>query len=291
MTTNNTLKTVALLGALTALLVLVGYWLGGSYGIIFALGFSILMNFGAYWFSDRLALSMTGAREVSEVEQYGLHDSVARLAEQAGIPKPRVYLIESPVPNAFATGRSPNHAALAVTTGLLANLKLDEMEGVIAHELAHIRKRDTLIATVAATIAGAVTSIAGLMRWVFLFGGGRRRGQGFGDMLASLAILIVAPIAAVAIQLAISRSREYEADATAAQITQRPGSLASALDKLDAMAQRTRPMQINPSTASLFIVNPLSGREVQQTLANLFSTHPPIHERINRLEKMANEMV
>ncbi|MBN1285881.1 MAG: zinc metalloprotease HtpX [Anaerolineae bacterium] len=291
MTTNNMLKTVALMAALTALLGLIGYWLGGSGGIIFALVFSVLINFGAYWFSDSIALRVNGAREVSHVEQYGLHDSVARLAEQAGIPKPRVYLIESSVPNAFATGRSPGHAAIAVTTGLLNSLKLDELEGVIAHELSHIKNRDTLIATIAATMAGAVTSVASMLRWGLIFGGGRRRDQDAGDVLATLALIILAPIAAIAIQLAISRAREFDADASAAQITRRPLALAQALDKLDAMAQRSRPMNVSPATASLFIVNPLAGQNAQQIIASLFSTHPPIHERINRLEKLADEMV
>jgi heat shock protein HtpX len=283
------LKVMLLMGALTALLVLIGGLIGGTYGVVFALGFSVLMNFGAYWFSDSIALRMSGAKPASEAEYYGLHEVVSRLAMQANLPKPKVYVIESNVPNAFATGRDPKHAAVAVTTGLMRGLALDETEGVIAHELAHIKHRDTLIATIAATIAGAVTSIAGMMRWALIFGGGRRRrDQDGAEVLVALVMIIVAPIAAVLIQLAISRNREFSADAEAANLTGRPRSLANALAKLDDMAGRTQPLSTNPSTASLFIVNPLRGGNTAATFARLFSTHPPVAERIARLEDMVS---
>jgi heat shock protein HtpX len=289
MNTSNMLKVMLLMGALTALLVLLGGLIGGTYGIVFALGFSVLLNFGAYWFSDSIALRMSGAKPAPEAEYYGLHEIVSRLAMQANLPKPKVYVIESDVPNAFATGRSPKHAAIAVTTGLMRGLALDEAEGVIAHELSHIKHRDTLIATIATTIAGAVTSIASMMRWALIFGGSgrRRRDQGGAEILVALVMMIVAPIAAVMIQLAISRNREFAADAEAANLTGRPRSLANALLKLDDMAGRTQPLSTNPSTASLFIVNPLRGGSTAATFARLFSTHPPIAERVARLEDMA----
>lgn len=286
MTSSNTLKVVALMAALTALLGLIGYWVGGTGGVIFALGFSILMNFGAYWFSDSIAIRMTGAQPVDPAQAPGLYDLVARLATQAGIPTPRVYVIDSPLPNAFATGRDPAHGAVAVTTGILQALSQEELAGVLAHELAHIRRRDTLIATVVATIAGAITALANLLQWTLLFGGLGRGDDNRGGMVGGLLLMFVAPVLAVLIQLGISRAREFDADAEGARISGNPLALASALAKIDTMARRSRrPLAANPAMASLFIVNPLSG--VSGGLAGLFSTHPPVEARIERLQAMA----
>ncbi|GAB4441979.1 MAG: zinc metalloprotease HtpX [Anaerolineae bacterium] len=286
MTSSNTLKVVALMAALTALLGLIGYWVGGTGGVIFALGFSIFMNFGAYWFSDSIAIRMTGAQPVDPTQAPGLYDLVARLAMQAGIPTPRVYVIDSPLPNAFATGRDPAHGAVAVTTGILQTLSQEELAGVLAHELAHIRRRDTLIATVVATIAGAITTLANLLQWTLLFGGLGGGDDDGGGLVGGLLLIFVAPILAVLIQLGISRAREFDADAEGAHISGNPLALASALAKIDTMARRSRrPLAANPAMASLFIVNPLSG--VSGGLAGLFSTHPPVEARIERLQAMA----
>lgn len=290
MTSNNTLKVVALMATLTALLGLIGYWMGGSGGVIFALGLSLLMNFGAYWFSDRVAIGMTRAQPLDPAEAPALYDLVDRLAARAGIPTPRVYVIDSPLPNAFATGRDPAHGVVAVTTGLVNTLSRDELAGVIAHELAHIKRRDTLLAAVVATIAGAITSLANLLQWTFLFGGmGGGDDDSGGGLLGGLLLIIVAPIAAVLLQMGISRAREYDADAESARITGNPLGLASALERIDLMARRGAQVghviEANPAMASLFIVNPLSG--VAGSLLTLFSTHPPVEERIARLEAMA----
>jgi heat shock protein HtpX len=280
---SSVLRTTILLAALTALFLVIGGAIGGNQGMVVAFIFALLMNFASYWFSDKIVLSMYGAQEVSPHEAPELHRLVQRLAQRAGIPMPRVYIIPSDAPNAFATGRNPEHGAVAVTEGILRILGEDELAGVLAHELGHIRNRDTLIMTVAATLAGAITMLAHMAQWGALFGGlGRRDDEGNGgNMLGLLFMAILAPIAATLIQLAISRSREYFADSTGAAIAGSPLGLARALEKLHYASQRL-PMEANPATAHLFIVNPLSGG----ALLNLFSTHPPIEERIRRLRRL-----
>jgi heat shock protein HtpX len=279
----NVLRTTMLLAALTALFLVIGGAIGGNQGLFIAFVFALLMNFASYWFSDKIVLSMYGAREVSLNEAPELYRLVQRLAQRAGIPMPRVYIIASEAPNAFATGRNPQHGAVAVTEGILRTLDTDELAGVLAHELGHIRNRDTLIMTVAATLAGAITMLAHMAQWGAIFGFGRRdeEDSGGGGMLSLLFMAILAPIAATLIQLAISRSREYFADSTGAAIAGSPSGLARALEKLHYASQRL-PMEANPATAHLFIVNPLTGG----SLANLFSTHPPIEERIRRLRRI-----
>lgn len=284
----NTLKTTALLGALTVLLVLAGQWFGGTQGMIIAFILAVLMNGGAYWFSDKLALSMAGAREVSRYEAPRLYQMVAQLAQRANLPMPRVYLIDSAAPNAFATGRDPQHGAVAVTTGLLQLLNDDEVAAVIAHELGHIRNRDTLISTIAATFAGAIAILADMAQWALLLGGfGRHhdddaQDSGLAGLVSGLLLILAAPIAATLIQLAISRTREFEADAAGATISGSPLALASALRKIEAWKQRL-PLATNPAMANLYIINPLDGGAI----VKLFSTHPPTEERIARLERMA----
>ena len=279
----NVLRTTVLLAALTALFLVIGGAIGGNQGLFIAFVFALLMNFASYWFSDKIVLSMYGAREVSLNEAPDLYRLVQRLAQRAGIPMPRVYIIPSDAPNAFATGRNPQHGAVAVTEGILRMLDTDELAGVLAHELGHIRNRDTLIMTVAATLAGAITMLAHMAQWGAIFGFGRRdeEDSGGGGMLSLLFMAILAPIAATLIQLAISRSREYFADSTGAAIAGSPSGLARALEKLHYASQRL-PMDANPATAHLFIVNPLTGG----SLVNLFSTHPPIEERIRRLRRI-----
>jgi heat shock protein HtpX len=241
------------------------------------------MNFGSYWFSDRIVLAMYGAQPIQESQAPDLYRVVRRLTSKAGIPMPRVYLIPSDTPNAFATGRSPEHAAVAVTEGIMRMLDEDELEGVLAHELSHVKNRDTLIMTIAATLAGVITYLAHMAQWAAIFGGGRRDDdEGGGGALGALLMAILAPIAAMLIQLAISRAREFQADASGAHLAGRPWGLAKALEKLD-MASKVAPMQATPATAHLFIVNPLRGGG----LLTLFSTHPPIPERIARLRAMA----
>lgn len=279
----NVLRTTVLLAALTALFLVIGGAIGGNQGLFIAFVFALLMNFVSYWFSDKIVLSMYGAREVSVQEAPDLYRLVQRLAQRSGIPMPRVYIIPSDAPNAFATGRNPEHGAVAVTEGILRILNTDELAGVLAHELGHIRNRDTLIMTVAATLAGAITMLAHMAQWGAIFGFGRRdeEDSGGGGMLSLLFMAILAPIAATLIQLAISRSREYFADSTGAAIAGSPSGLARALEKLHYASQRL-PMDANPATAHLFIVNPLTGG----SLVNLFSTHPPIEERIRRLRRI-----
>jgi len=287
----NTLKTAVLLAALTALLLVVGQVLGGAGGMTIALIFALGMNAVSYWFSDKIALSMTGAREVSPEEAPQLHDLVADVAAKAGLPKPRVYVVQNSSPNAFATGRDPNHAAVAVTTGILNLLNRDELEGVLAHEMAHVRNRDTLIATVAATIAGAIVYLAQMGQWALMFGGfgGSRRDSrdgGFGG-LEALLMIILAPLAATLIQLAISRSREYSADLNGARITGNPLALADALETIE-RGIAYRPMNNVPATtAPLFIMNPFSPGVMQK----LCSDHPPTAERVARLRKMAYQEI
>lgn len=276
----NTTKTTLLLATLTAFFVMIGGALGGSGGMVIALLFATAINMAAWWFSDKMALKMSGAREVTPEEAPELHRLVETLANRAGIPKPRVHLIDSPTPNAFATGRSPSHGAVAATTGLLQMLNRDEVAGVMAHEIAHIKNRDTLISSIAATFAGAISMIADMAFWSALFGGGdEEEGGGAGGFL----MLFLAPIAALIIQLAISRSREFVADAEGARILGDPKPLADALRKLEA-GVRQQPMQVSPATSHLYIVNPVFGG-----LAGLFSTHPPTEKRIAKLEELRRE--
>lgn len=280
----NTLRTTLLLAALTALLMLVGKALGGNAGMFIGLLFAAVMNIGSYWYSDRLVLSLYRARPVGPADAPELYSVVQGLAHRAGMPMPRVYIVNSDTPNAFATGRNPQHAAVAATTGLLALMNREELTGVLAHELSHVRHRDTLIGAIAATLAGAIAMIANMAQWALIFGFGRDENEE-GGIVGALVMMILAPIAAALIQMAVSRSREYGADAGGAELSGHPLWLASALRKLEA-ANQSRPMTMaaqHPATAHLFIVNPLSGA----TLARLFSTHPPTEDRIRRLEQMA----
>lgn len=277
----NTTKTLLLMAALTALFMIAGQAMGGQQGMTIALLLALGLNFFAYWNSDKMALAMNRAREVSAAEAPDLHALVGALAARAGIPTPRVYVVDDPTPNAFATGRNPEHAAVAVTTGILQVLDRYELEGVVAHELAHIKNRDILIGSIAAVMAGAISYLATMAQWSMLFGGGRSDDQEGSNPLVMLVTTLVAPLAASLIQMAISRSREYIADATGAAICGHPQSLASALNKL-AHYNVQRPMNVNPASAQMYIVNPLSGGSI----AGLFSTHPPMEERIRRLMSM-----
>jgi heat shock protein HtpX len=265
------------------LFLLVGGLLGGKEGMIIAFIISLGMNFFSYWFSDKIVLAMYGAKQVSEREAPQLYRLVRKLTQNAGLPMPKVYVIDNPNPNAFATGRNPQNAAVAVTTGILRILNDDEIEGVLAHELAHIKHRDILLATIVATFVGTITFISRMAGWTMMFAGGNRDREDSGNLIASLVLLIVAPIAAVLLQLAISRAREFMADEGGAKISGKPLSLASALSKLEQAAQLVPMQNANPSTAHLFIVNPLRGGGITK----LFSTHPPIEERIKRLKLIA----
>lgn len=289
MSSVNMFKTLLLLTALTVLMLFVGQVLGGRNGVIMAFMLAFAMNFFSYWFSDKIALKMAGAREVSPSEAPDLHRAVDELAANARIPKPRVYIMDTDSPNAFATGRDPAHAAVAVTAGMLNILNLDEVRGVIAHELGHVRNRDTLIMTVTATIAGAITFIVQMAQWAMIFGGtgGNREDEhaaGLGGMVVGLLMMILAPIAATIIQLAISRAREYEADAIGARISGAPMSLATALQKLET-AVEYRPMRVPEAAAHLFIVNPLGSGGWM----SLFGTHPATDARVARLQALALE--
>jgi heat shock protein HtpX len=276
----NTFKTAFLLTLLTLLLMFIGRAFGGQNGMFLALGLAAVMNFISYFYSDKIALAMYRAQPVTREQLPRAYEVVERLTQKIGIPMPKLYVIPNESPNAFATGRNPSHASVAMTQGILDLLNDEELEGVLAHELGHVNNRDILISSVAATVAGAITMLASMGRWAMIFGGwgggdrDDRRGGGIGALL----MLILAPIAASLIQLAVSRSREYQADATGAHFTGNPYALASALSKLDAYSRRI-PMQGTPSTAHLFIVQPLLG----MNLGNLFSTHPPIAKRIERL--------
>ena len=277
---SNAFRTALLLSVLTALMLWVGQLLGGTQGLTIALVFAVVTNIGSLWFSDKLVLRMYGAQPIAESDAPGLYRAVRELTQLAQVPMPALYVIQSNSPNAFATGRSPSHAAVAVTTGIVRLLDETELRGVIAHELAHVKNRDTLTSAVAATLAGAIMWVASMARWGLMFGGvGRddREDEG-GGLFGLLAMMIFAPMAAVLIQMAISRSREFAADATAARTTGDPFALASALAKLTYAAERV-PMGAKPQTAHLFIVNPLTGGWV----ARFFSTHPPAEERIRRL--------
>ncbi len=279
----NTMRTVVLLGGLTALLIFIGGAVGGEGGMIIALILAGVMNIGSYWFSDRIVLKMYRAQPIEEHQAPELYNIVKDLARSAGLPMPRVAVIPQEAPNAFATGRDPEHAVVAVTQGLLRMMARDELTGVLAHEMGHVKNRDILIGSVAATLAGAIMVLANMARFAALFGfGARDDDEGGGGIFGLLLTAILAPIAAMLIQMAISRSREYKADQTATALAGSPHGLAGALYKLGQAAERI-PMQANPQTAHMFIVNPLSGR----TLAGLFSTHPPLEERISRLTAMA----
>jgi heat shock protein HtpX len=281
----NIIKLTALLTALTVLFVLIGRAVGGTGGMLLAGAFAVAMNLGAYWFSDRMVLWRAAAREAAPESLPWLHEMVARLAQRAGLPMPKVYLIESDTPNAFATGRSPSKGVVAVTTGIARILTRDELAGVIAHELAHIKHRDTLISAIVATIAGAIAMIANIGQWALIFGGlGGGDDEEGGGLFGSLLLIIVAPIAATLIQLGISRAREFQADAGGARILGDPLSLASALEKLEWAAGRA-PLATSPATASLYIINPLRGA----SLMRWFSTHPPTTERIARLRALARQ--
>lgn len=277
----NTLKTTLLLGALTGLFLLVGGWLGGQSGMIIAFVLAIAMNFASFWFSDKIVLMMYGAKPLGESDAPAVHRIVRNLAQKARMPMPRLYLIPSDSPNAFATGRSPQHAAVAVTRGILRLMTEEELEGVLAHELSHVMNRDVLISTIAASLAGAVMILARMAQWAVFFGAHRDDDDGGMNPIALVATAILAPVAALLVQMAVSRAREYEADASGARLTRRPDGLAAALAKLH-QASRAVPIQASPATAHLFIVNPLTGR----SLLSLFSTHPPVEERIRRLRGM-----
>jgi heat shock protein HtpX len=280
MTTTNYLKTALLLGLLTGLIVVCGRLLGGTSGMVIALVLAAAMNLVSYWFSDKIVLARYRAQPVEPAAAPRLHAIVDRLVAHAGLPKPKLYVLPEAAPNAFATGRNPSHAAVAVTRGLLDQLSDEEIEGVLAHELAHVKNRDILISSVAATIAGAISVLGSMARFGAIFGGvgGNGRDERGGSALELLAMAIVAPLAALIIQMAVSRSREYAADATGAQIAGNPYGLARALEKLDQLSHRV-PLDATPATSHMFIVMPWSGR----SFLRLFSTHPPIAERIRRL--------
>ncbi len=286
----NTLKTVFFLTVLTLLFIAIGGLLGGRQGMTMALGIALVLNLGSYWFSDKIVLAMYRAKPVTEQEAPELVRTVRRLAQMAEIPMPKVYVIPSQTANAFATGRSPNHAAVAATEGILQILNPEELEGVLAHELSHVRNRDILIGTIAAAIAGAIYYLIDMARWGMMFGGGRddreRQGGGALNVAAFLLISILAPLIAMLIQMAVSRSREYQADESGARLCRKPLALASALEKIHAVAAR-RPLEgANPATAHLFIVNPFSMRGI----TNLFSTHPPVEKRIEILQRLARQL-
>jgi heat shock protein HtpX len=282
---SNALKTTVLLAALTVLFVLLGGMVGGEQGLILAFLFAAVMNFVSYWWSDKIVLRMYGAQEVTEAEAPEFYHLVRNLATRAGLPMPRVYVIPTDTPNAFATGRNPQHASVAATEGILRILTRDELEGVMAHELGHVRNRDILVSTIAATLAGAVMMLARMGQFAAMFGGGRsgddEEGGGGAGILGLVVMAIVAPIAAMLIQMAVSRAREYLADAAGARISRKPWALADALEKLERGSQAL-PMAANPATAHMFIVNPLHG----SSILNLFSTHPPVAERVARLRAM-----
>jgi heat shock protein HtpX len=277
----NNVKTLLLLVTLTLILIWAGASLGGKQGMTVAFIFALGINFFAYWFSDKIVLGMYRARKVTESEAPELYGIVRRLAQKAEMPMPKVYIIEQEQPNAFATGRNPKHAAVAVTTGMMRMLSQEELQGVIGHELAHIRHRDILVSTIAATIAGAISFLAQMAQWAMIFGH-RGDDEERGNPLAALVMMIVGPIAALIIQMAISRSREYSADEGGARLAGNPRYLSGALRKLHLASQKI-PMNANPATSHMFIVNPLSGGGILK----LFSTHPPIEERITRLDSMS----
>ena len=286
----NTLKTTLLMALLTGILIAVGGSFGGRNGAMIMLVFSLGMNFFSYWYSDKMVLAAYHAQEITRAQAPELYGLVEKLAQKAELPMPKVCVIQSATPNAFATGRNPEHAAVAVTTGIMEVLDYDELGGVLAHELSHVKHRDTLISTVAASIAGVISTIGHIAQWTAIFGGGRSSSRDDnGGALGLLFTIIVAPFAAMLIQLAISRSREYEADKSGGEICGNPLSLASALEKLDYASSRMRPLAgATTSTAHMCIVNPLKGANV--TFSSLFSTHPSTQDRVARLKEQAREM-
>lgn len=287
----NTFKTTILLAALTGLLLAVGNFFGGAKGMTIMFVVSILMNFFSYWYSDKIVLNMYGAREVTPQQAPDLIRMVSNLAQKAKMPMPKVYIMDTDVPNAFATGRDPEHAAVAFTTGIMRALNYEELEGVAAHELAHIKNRDTLISTVVATIAGVITMIANIAQWAAIFGGGRSdedEGNGLAGILEYIFLIVLAPLAATLIQMGISRSREYLADETGGTVAGNPLALASALKKIEYYAKHAVMPEATPATSHMFIVNPLSG--VGSKMMSLFSTHPATAERVARLEEQAKKM-
>ena len=284
----NIFKTFVLMALLTGLMVAIGGQLGGSMGAMVMLTISIGMNFFSYWFSDSIVLKMYNAREVSQADAPQLYNIVQRLAKNASLPMPRVYVIDSDVPNAFATGRNPDHAAVAVTTGIMKVLDANEISGVLGHELAHVKHRDILIGTIAAAMAGVISMVANIIQWSAIFGG-RSDDDENGGIIGFLATIILAPIAATLIQLAVSRSREYDADKTGGEICGNPMYLANALEKIEYYAQNYAPMpQAGTATAHMFIINPLENSK--KALKNLFSTHPDTDDRIAHLREQAREM-
>lgn len=286
----NTLKTAALMGALFGLFMLLGRWLGGQQGLILGFVFALATNFFAYWFSDKVALSMSGARPVTPEQAPGLYRMTEELSRRAGIPTPRLYVIPTDQPNAFATGRNPQNAAVAVTEGITRLLPPQELAGVIAHELAHIKNRDILISSVAATVGGAISFVAQMLQFRAFFGGlggGDDDEEGGANPLGLLAGAILAPLAATVIQLAISRTREFAADRTGAEISGNPLALANALRRIEHAAERM-PLGVNPSAAHMYVINPLGG-DALRSLAALFRTHPLTDDRVTRLEEMARE--
>jgi heat shock protein HtpX len=278
---SNVFKTGLLLAVLTAMLVLIGGAIGGQRGMVIAFVMAAGLNVASYWFSDKIVLAAYGARPIDEAQAPRLYAIVRRLATKAGIPMPPVYMIPTDTPNAFATGRNPRHAAVAVTEGIMRILDEDELEGVLAHELSHVANRDVLISTIAATLAGAITYLAHMAQWAAMFGGRRDDEEGGTNPIAAILLAVLAPLAALLVQMAVSRAREYQADATGARLAGRAGGLINALGKLQT-ANQVAPMDASPATAHLFIVNPLSG----QSLMKLFATHPPLEERIARLRAM-----
>ncbi|OVE64492.1 protease HtpX [Clostridium diolis] len=275
----NQIKTLLLMSVLTILVVLIGRGIGGQSGMLMALVLALVMNGGSYWFSDKIALSMTGAKPLTRNDNIEIYNMVEKLTANAGIPMPRLYITPSTQPNAFATGRNPKHSAVAVTQGLLNILNYEELEGVIAHELAHIKNRDVLISTIAAVMAGVITTMANWAQWALMFGMGNSDEEEGSGFLAALPLIILGPIAAMLVQMAVSRSREYLADSTGARIAGHSRGLSKALLKLD-QALRVIPMDVNPAASHMFIVNPLSAKR----LMNLFSTHPTIEDRVRRLQ-------
>ena len=279
---SNSLKTFFFLLVLTAFFIFIGGLIGGRTGAVIAFGIAIAMNFFSYWFSSSIVLKMYKAQEVTEAEQPELVRMVRDLSTKAGLPMPKVAVIPSATPNAFATGRNPKHGVVAVTTGIMGMLNKDELEGVIAHELSHIQGRDILISTIAATVAGAVMLLADMARWAAIFGGGSSDNDNRGgNIVVVLLVAILAPIGAMLIRMAISRTREYEADANAARLTKNPNALANALMKISYGVEKI-PSNANPATAHMFIMNPLSGEKV----SSLFSTHPAVEDRVKRLKEM-----
>lgn len=273
----NSLKTTVLLAALTGLLMAVGSLFGGAKGMTFMFVISILMNFGSYWFSDKIVLKMYGAREVTPNDAPDLIRMVSGLAQRAKLPMPKVYIMETEVPNAFATGRNPEHAAVAVTTGIMRTLNYEELEGVVAHELAHIKNRDTLISTVVASVAGIITMIANVAQWAAIFGRSDDDEGGIGGIVEFVFLIVLAPLAATLIQLGISRSREFQADETGGLMAGNPIALASALRKIEYYARHGALPEATPATSHMFIVNPFAG--AGSWVTNLFSTHPSTEQR------------